>query len=146
MFKSFKQAGDFVEKTFQDNAVLYQRDFTVEFGGDVAKDTPVDTGKATANWQGSVNKPNTNSVKKYDQTINAGPTKSAINNAVKNSKYGDVLYVSNGVVGEDENGNENGEGYIIGLDNGTGSNQAPQGMVGPNLARAKEISRRALKK
>lgn len=146
MLKSFSAAADLIEKTFEDNAVLYQQDFTVELGGDIAKDTPVDTGKATANWQGSVNQPNTKSVKKYDQTINAGPTKKAIESAVKGSKYGDVLYVSNGVIGEDESGNETGEGYIIGLDDGTGSNQAPQGMTGPNLARVKEISRRALRK
>jgi hypothetical protein len=107
--------------------------------------TPIDTGRATANWTGSVNVPNTSPKKKYDKTFSADPTKQAIQKAVSRSKFGDTIYISNGVQGEDDNGALTGEGYIIGLENGQ-SKQAPKGMVLINIARADVLSKRALKK
>lgn len=136
--KSFKEFSNIVDKVFEQNAVNYQQDFTTEIGGDIAMLTPIDTGKATGNWKGSVNSPDLSSRNVFDQSVSANPTKKAIESDISGSKFGDTLYISNGVKGEE------GEGYIIGLENGK-SRQAPHGMVLINIARAEAISKRALK-
>lgn len=138
--KSFAEFGKIVKKRFEKNGVNFQQDFTTEIGGDIARLTPIDTGKATGNWTGSVNSPSTGSKNIFDKSVSANPTKQAIKAAVSGSKFGDTLYLTNAVEGDTP-----GEGYIIGLENGK-SNQAPQGMVLINIARAKTISKRALSK
>ncbi len=135
--RSFKEFGKIVDQVFEQNAVNYQQDFTTEIGGDIAMLTPIDTGKPTGNWKGSVNSPDLSSRNVFDQSVSANPTKRAIEAAISGSKLGDTLYVSNAVKGE------GGEGYIVGLENGK-SRQAPHGMLLINVARAKVISKRAL--
>jgi len=143
--KSFKQFGDIVKKVAERNAVNYQQGMATEIGGEVARLTPIDTGRATANWQGSVNAPKLTPVKQYDKSASATPTKKRLKKALSKSKIGDVLYVSNAVQGEDDNGAFTGEGYIQKLDTGEGSEQARYGMTGPTLARLKQLSRKVLK-
>jgi hypothetical protein len=140
--KSFAEFNKLVKKIAKKNAVQYQRDFTVEVGGDIARYTPVDTGRATANWTGSINAPDVRPIKKYDTSASASPTKRAIRKSFAGSKLGDDLYVSNGVQGESDAGVFTGEGYIQNLDSGEGSAQARYGMTGPVLARVRQISKK----
>ena len=137
--KSFAQFGKIVKSVLEKNAKNYQQDVGVELGGDVAQLTPIDTGKATANFSGSINAPDTTSKNRFDKSTSANPTKQAIQKELYKSKFGDVLYISNGVKGDQ------GEGYIIQLENGK-SKQAPRGMVAINLARLQIISKEALSK
>jgi hypothetical protein len=142
--KSFSEFFKIAKKVAEENAVNYQRGMATEVGGELAILNPVDTGRSTANWQGSINSPILTPIKKYDKSASATPTKRAIKKALSGSKKGDVLFVSNAVQGEDENGAFTGKGYIQFLDNG-GSPQARYGMTGPTLARLKQISRKVLK-
>lgn len=143
--KSIAEFGNIVERLFKKNAKNYQQDFTVELGGDIAKLTPIDTGKATANWTASVNSPDLKDKNRFDRSVSANPTKQAIQSDAYKSKFGDTLYLSNAVQGVDDEGKSTGSGYIIQLENGK-SKQAPQGMVLINIARSKIISKRALAK
>jgi len=140
MAKTFKQAFDRIEEVFEGNTVTYQQRFVIKMGTEIAKSTPVDTGAATANWQGSINAPDLNPTSKLDKSYAASPTGKDIKKSVSSSKFGDTLYLSNGVGNDKEDG-----GYIVKLENGHSKRQAPQGMVKINLARSKVISKRALK-
>lgn len=143
--RSFADFTKIVDEVYKNNTKNYQQDFTTELGGDIARLTPVDTGRATGNWTGSINQPDATPKRTKDRSLSANPTKRKIGRSVSASKFGDTLYLANGVQGEDENGALTGEGYIIGLEEGK-STQARQGMVLINIARAKAISKRALKK
>lgn len=141
--KTFAEFDKIVKKVFKQNAVNYQQDFTSILGGDIAMLTPVDTGRATANWSGSINTPDVSDKTKHDQSFSANPTEQAIAKSISGSKYKDTLYLSNGVQGVDDAGNTTGSGYIIQLENGK-SKQAPKGMVLINIARSKITSKEAL--
>jgi hypothetical protein len=138
--KSFAEFNKLVNKIAKENALQYHKDFTTEVGGDLAKMTPVDTGRATANWNGSVNGPDTSPKRKYDKSASARPTKKAIMKSFTGARLGDDLYVSNGVQDE-QDGAFTGEGYIQFLDEGN-STQARYGMTGPILARVKQTSKK----
>jgi hypothetical protein len=142
--KSFEEFGNIVNKVAQSNAVIYQRNMSEIVGGEVARLTPVDTGRATANWTGSINQPDLRPIKKYDTSAGANPTKRLIANSIKGVQRGDVVYISNGVQGQDDSGAFNGEGYIKGLEDGK-SKQARYGMIGPTLARLHHLSKKALR-
>ena len=111
--KHFSEFNKIVKKIAKNNTLQYHKDFTTELGGEVARMTPVDTGRATANWTGSINSPDTSPKKKYDTSASSTPTKKVIREAFESAKNNDVLYVSNGVQDED-----NGEGYIQFLNEG----------------------------
>ena len=144
MLKDFNEFEKLVNKVFENNVRIYQKNFTVELGGEIARYTPVDTGHATGNWHGSVNASSNKVLNRYDQSADAGSTKKDIERELSGAKYGDTLYLNNAV----RNTEENGDGYIVKLENGMpgGSKQAPHGMVRINIARSKELSKRALKK
>lgn len=142
--KSFAEFNKIVKKVFEKNATHYQQDVGVELGGDIAMLTPIDTGKATANWTGSINSPDVSDKERFDKSTSANPTRQEITKQLYKSKFGDTLYISNGVVGVDDEGKPTGEGYIIQLENGK-SKQAPRGMVEINIARLKILSEQALK-
>ena len=138
--KSFTEFFDKVDKLFKNNATAYQQSLTTELGGEIAKFTPVDTGAATANWQGSINGPNLNPTPLRDTSFSAEPTKRRIYKAINYSKFGQDLYLANSVRSKDGKG-----GYIIQLEEGK-SQQARNGMVLINLTRLSELSKRALAK
>lgn len=143
--KSFADFEAIVKDVYKNNTKNYQQDFTTELGGEIAKLTPVDTGRATANWTGSINAPDVRPKTLKDNSISAKPTKQKIQIDVGSSKYGDTLYLSNAVQGQQDNGALTGDGYIIQLEQGK-SKKAPLGMVEINIARSKVLSERALRK
>jgi len=141
----FDKANKLIADTLEANSVAYKGEFAVSMLQEFARDTPIDTGRATGNWILRGGSPNLRPVKFLDRTSTASPTVNRARKDVKGIKLKEMIYVSNAVQGEDERGNFTGEGYIIGLENGK-SKQAPLGMFMINVVKAKEISRRAVKK
>ena len=118
----------------QDNALKLLQIFSAEMVKEIARDTPVDTGRATANWKVGLNKePSANNDK--DKTPSAAPTVKKAEKVLSGLKDGDIVYIKNSVKG----------GYIIKLEHG-GSRQAPTGMFRKNVAKWKRIAKRAEKK
>jgi len=119
----------------EDNAVAFQKEFTVKMTRVIARDTPVDTGRATANWKGAVNKepiPNNND---FDRSPSANKTIETLKKDISGLKYKDTVIIKNSVASEGE------AGYIIKLEKGH-SKQAPTGMFRKNVARYKQIGQR----
>lgn len=87
----------------------------------VIKDTPVDTGRARANWQASIDAPKTGSL---DETDKQGDVTIAKAIASTTAAPGRVFYLVNNLP------------YAVPLEYGS-SAQSPGGMVRVNLARVK---------
>jgi hypothetical protein len=136
---TLKQAAKLINNTWKKNAIAMHKEGAASMGHEYGKDTPIDSGKATANWHGSVNTINTSSKEEFDKSITADQTKSAILNDLSSLKYKDTAYVQNAVEGD------TGDGYIIKLERG-GSKQAPHGMFDINNNQAQKIFDRARKK
>lgn len=107
-----------------ENGLKVQRDISKEVLARVATLTPVDTGRATANWRVKLNEPEDRAFPySFDKsavpfkTINAGVS------VLNKSKKGDTIFISNNVASSPLEG-----GYILKLENGA-SQQAPNGMV-----------------
>lgn len=97
-----------------------RRGVTLKLFNSVILDTPVDTGRARANWQVSEAEPKQETVDRVDKS-GRGPMAEV--EAVTNKSDGDVsLFLSNNLP------------YIEGLENGT-SKKAPEGMVRKNVLR-----------
>jgi len=122
----------------QDNALKLLQIFSAEMVKEIARDTPVKTGRATANWKVGLNKqPRPNS--DTDKTASASPTVKKAEKVLKDLKSSDTVYIKNSVKSDKEGG------YIIKLEHG-GSRQAPTGMFRKNVANWKRIAKRAEKK
>lgn len=137
---AFTKAFKTIESVTVKNADAYKEAFAVEMLTKIARDTPVDTGKATAGWQLSAGSPNTSPNKFRDISLTAMPTRQRAEKAARKAPPKATLFVSNGVVGDE------GEGYIIGLEHGKSKQSAPGMMFGKNIAQAPAIAKRALKK
>lgn len=108
----------------------FMRGVMLEATGRIMRRTPVDTGRARANWNASVNRVDT-SINEA-ATVADGPTKSRANartvGAIRFSK-GDVGFLHNGLP------------YIVPLEDGS-STQAPQGMVRITMEEMRSFVRR----
>ena len=133
---TFDQLERLVEETIISNTEIFMKEGAADMGQQFARDTPVDTGKATANWHGSIDSKDLVSVNRFDQSLTARPTRNAIRAELDGYVYGQDIYVQNAVKGDE------GEGYIIQLEHGK-SNQAPNGMVLINLRNAQNVYNRA---
>lgn len=107
-----------------ENGVDLQRRIAKEVLERVATMTPVDTGRATANWRVKLNTPEDRA---FPFSFDTGmiPT-TTINRGVgvmQDAKVGDNIFISNNVASGSEK-----DGYILKLENGA-SQQAPNGMV-----------------
>ena len=125
----------------ESNTIVFQKEFSVKMVRVIARATPVDTGRATANWKGAVNKepmPNKND---FDKSPSANKTVNTFKKDISGLKYKDTIIIKNAVSGENE------AGYIIKLEKGGkgGSKQAPTGMFRKNTARYKQIAQRTKK-
>jgi len=103
------------------------RKATIELFSAVIKGTPVDTGRARANWQCTIGSPHTEEVQKTDKE---GSSSIADVKATVPSKSGQVVWLANNVP------------YIQKLEYGS-SQQAPAGMVRININRFAGILREA---
>ena len=71
---TFKSAFKVIEKAAGDNADVYRKTFSVNILRKIARNTPVDTGRATGNWIIQGGTPNLTPMHRYDQSVTAGPT------------------------------------------------------------------------
>ena len=107
-----------------EGGVKLQKDITVEVLSRVATMTPVDTGRATANWRAKLNTPDSNVYPfSFDKGMIPRTTIERGKAVLNKAKVGDTMYISNSVQSSPEEG-----GYILKLEGGA-SQQAPNGMV-----------------
>ena len=145
MAKTFKSVLKVIEKVAADNASALQKTFSVNMLGKIARDTPVDTGRATANWILQAGSPNLSPMRLKDPSVTATLTIQRAEKAARTAPKKTTLYISNAVQGQDDSGKLTGEGYIIGLERGK-SVQSPSGMMfQKNVALAPQISANSLK-
>ncbi len=123
------------------NATGLQTQVSVDFVQVIARDTPVDTGRATANWRAGINVEPRGGLSIFDKTATAKPTADRARKALRSLKIGDQVIIRNAV--EDES--EEPEGYIIKLERGF-SRQAPTGMFKKNVIRYKAIIKKSKRK
>ena len=133
---TFDRLERLVEETIISNTEIFMKEGAADMGQQFARDTPVDTGKATANWHGSIDSEDLVSLNRFDQSLTARPTRNAIRAELDGYVYGQNIYVQNAVKGD------KGEGYIIQLEHGK-SKQSPNGMVLINLRNAQNVYNRA---
>lgn len=119
------------------NELLKQ--FAIDMLTKIARDTPVDTGRATANWKAGVNEEPRPNDSLFDKSPAATATSNRAKKALDKVNVKDEIYIKNAVRSDDEGG------YIIKLEHG-GSKQAPTGMFMKNVVQYKRIFNRAKKK
>jgi hypothetical protein len=95
---------------------LVARKVALELFRRVILKTPVDKGRARANWQASLGSPATGTVDAADKTKSGGPTFRTVVAASSGFEVGDTIYLANNLP------------YIRRLEEGY-SQQAPAGMV-----------------
>jgi len=143
-FQALEKFVEEVEYTAEENGVVLQKKTAVEIGKRAARDTPIDTGKATANWTISINSEDTSDKQLFDQSQSASPTVKRMESAAASLRYGDDIYLSNGVTGEGRESEslyeESEDGYIVDLENGH-SKQAPNGMFQKHVVSVENIVR-----
>jgi hypothetical protein len=107
-----------------EDAPKIQYEISLEILSRIATLTPVDTGRATANWKVKLNSPEDRAFpNEFDKSPIPDKTIRKAKNVLKGLKLGDKVFISNNVQAGPEQG-----GYILGLENGA-SKQAPFGMV-----------------
>ncbi len=150
MVKSIGEFGKLAVKIFNNNAHIYHQNMAAVVGGQLAVLTPIKSGLSTGNWSITANSPDLTPKHRFDESIGATPTKKRLIKESKVNSPKQDLYISNAVQSQ-EGGNERGtskpftgEGYILKLDIGA-SSQAPFGMMGPTLARAQVLSKKAVR-
>ena len=145
MAKTFKSALKVIEKAAANNASALQKTFSVNMLTKIARDTPVDTGRATANWILQAGSPNLSPIRMKDPSVTAALTVGRAEKAARKAPKKGAIYISNAVQGQDDDNNFTGEGYIIGLERGK-SVQSPAGMMfQKNIALAKQVSSNSVK-
>lgn len=123
------QLQQFAEQT-KDQIDDIFRDIVIEIGSSVIRLTPVDTGRARANWQFSIDSPANASLDEYDK---AGfNTIAKLVGEVQTLEAGQTAYIVNNLI------------YSIPLEYGH-SRQAPTGMVRVTLARFQQIVSEAVR-
>lgn len=140
MAKTTKQAFGRIREAAENNTTRYKKDFSVEMTTLFARYTPVETGRATGNWVLNPNRPSLRPLKIYDRSNTASTVRDNAERSARRIKKDDDIYISNAVQGEDDNGNFNGQGYILKLEDGA-SRQSPAGMFLINIAKSKAVSR-----
>ena len=136
--KNFNKIPDILKNLSGGNSKAYISFFSADMLQRFARDTPVDTGRATANWKVGINeepRPNEDT----DRSVSAAPTVKKAKEVLKGYKIGDDVFIKNSVRSDDEGG------YIIKLEQGH-SKQAPTGMFLKNLSKWRKVAKNAQKK
>jgi hypothetical protein len=103
-----------VKAKLQKRADQMYRNLALDAGGRIVERTPVDTGRARGNWNFSIGTVDGSTTEDTDKTGTV--TISKIRSGTKAAKFGDTVYIANGLP------------YIHRLEYGW-SKQAPAGMV-----------------
>ena len=115
-------------KTALADAATVQRKVCLDLSAGVINDTPVDTGRARANWQPAVNRVADTALSATDAS--GAATIAKVVDTLKELRPGDTFTLVNNVP------------YILALEDGS-SKQAPQGMLKRNLERFPGVVRAA---
>lgn len=144
MASPFDKVNALIRDMIENNVVVFQKAYTLDMVTPIARDTPVDTGRATAGWRAGINKEPTANNDLFDKTPAATPTINRLRSDLSDLKFGDEVIIRNAA--EDTNSDEGG--YIVKLESGPpeGSNQAPNGMFIVNVMRYKQIARKTKKR
>ena len=132
---------ELIKKTAEDNALLLFKAGSADLGREIAKRTPVKTGRATANWRFGVNREVRGTSNDFDKTKTAITTWKHMVSDVEKAKLRDTLILKNKVT----SGDEHDEEYIIKLEEGK-SPQARNGMFIVSIARSQKIFDKSLKR
>ena len=128
------------------NATALRDEFSASMLQTIARDTPVDTGRATGNWTAQGGSPDLTPKKHQDRSKSATVTRQRAEKAIRKSSPKDPIFITNAVQGIDDSGNFTGEGYIIGLERGKSIQAAPGMMFNNNVALANPIDDNAARK
>lgn len=120
----------FIEKTGK-NADTVVRGVVLEMGNSLIQMTPVDTGRARANWQHNTGRPHQGVTESTDQSGQATSAQLAAD--VQQVRAGGIEFVTNNLP------------YIRELENGS-SKQAPNGMVRITATRFRNILNKQVSK
>lgn len=145
MADPFAKAEALIKKHMKINSTAFRDEFSASMLQKIARDTPVDTGRATGNWIAKGGSPNLTPQKFRDQSKGATITRQRAEKAIRKASPTQPIFISNAVQGEDDNGNFTGEGYIIGLERGKSVQSSPGMMFNKNVALSKVIASRAAK-
>lgn len=119
-FRQFSVAlADFAERLVPEKANQFKRAVGLQLLAGVVQKTPVDTGRARANWQVSTGAPAGGLIEGVDPSGGEAIARGAA--ALAQVQPGETIYISNNLP------------YILPLENGH-SRQAPAGMVALTLA------------
>ena len=111
---------DRVLEQLKTDTQTFKRVFALNLLSRIVYRTPVDTGRARANWQVSNVSPNTNERKRFKKNQPNAVATDTVARGQKNidkNKEGQSIFIANNLP------------YIQRLESGTWSKQAPQGMV-----------------
>lgn len=111
---------DRVLEQLKTDTQTFKRVFALNLLSRIVYRTPVDTGRARANWQVSNVSPNTNERKRFKKNQPSAVATDTVARGQKNidkNKEGQSIWIANNLP------------YIQRLESGTWSKQAPQGMV-----------------
>lgn len=143
MSKSLKTIAKTIDRIFHKNASVVAQNFGADMVQEIAIDTPVDTGRATAGWVADINTVPQSDSKETDKGNMATKTKNKAKKALRGINVNQNIFISNNVFDSSQEGEE--DGYIIKLENGA-SSQAPTGMFRKNVIRADRIVKKTVKK
>lgn len=112
------------------NAEQVVRKTTAELAKKVVEKTPVDTGRARANWQFGDGAMTSGTLDETDKT--GDPTKDRLEEEILRSRVGGVTYIQNNLP------------YALRLEYGWSRIQAPNGMVRTSMAEVDQEIRKAV--
>ena len=128
MLKDLSAFFDIIVKHAEINSVALFKAGSTDLGRKIATDTPVKTGRATANWRFGVNREVRGVSTDFHKTKTAIKTWRHMVQDVSKATLKDTLILKNQV----NSGDEADEDYIIKLEEGK-SKQAPTGMFMKNI-------------
>jgi len=144
---TLSEVSKLIEKHTTINGAALRDEFSASILQKMARDTPVDTGRATGNWTAQAGSPDLTPKRFRDQSKSATITRQRAEKAIRAASDKDDIFISNAVQGEDEEtGAFTGEGYIIDLERGKSIQSAAGMMFNKNVALAKPIADNALRK
>ena len=137
-----KRALKRINKTIEDNSIIFHNNFTALQMDEIAGRTPIKDGFAKGNWDAGFTS-NISPTSERDRTKTGLRARRKAQKQLKGGLQkadGRVSYIKNGVVGQEGARN----GYIIQLENGK-SKQAPFGMVRISIHNGQKIAKKAFK-
>ena len=129
MLKDLSAFVDIIKQQADINALMLFKAGSTDLARKIAIDTPVDTGRATANWRFGVNREVRGVSTDFDKTKTAIKTWRHMIKDVSKATLKDTLILKNQV----NSGDAEDEDYIIKLEEGGSKTQAPNGMFMKNI-------------